>query len=525
MKRRRIAVSMAVTTVVLGSTAALSAPSAFASSAANIRLLRIGTLEVTSTLNMAKDSHGLFITGLALDTLETLGPEGQLEPSLATSVTQPNPATYVYHLRRGVKFWDGDELTSTDVAFSLNLLRAPGSEMTPSFSSNLKSITTNGPYTVVVTLSRPDASWQYDPTSLGIFEKKFYEDHTASFGNPGTLIMGSGPWEVDSLDSTTGAELSANPNWWGGKVNVQHISVKFFYNSNTEALAFRSGEIDFDPLIVGPKSFAAASGANMLNVPSCTLDSFAMNTQASGWADVHVRRAAAYALDRTDIVAANGGYATPLYTLVTPQELRTVASTARVDSLLSSLDLYPYNLAKARQQMAESAYPHGFSTTLLEYNYGATVDITQVIAAELAKIGIDAHIKVTPTTSAWVSAETAVPASQRPSNFSLGGCTSPDISSGLEYELGSWDAKQGAWNMADYTPPEVDKLLNEGVATSNKATRFQVYSKLLQQLAQDVPYVPLYLQDDSAAISNKFSFPGFNQYSTNGAYPLGLRPA
>ncbi len=328
--------------------------------------------------------------------------------------------------------------------------------MTPNFSPNVKSITATGPYTVAVTLSRHDASWPYDPPALGVFEKKFYEEHKATFGNPGTLIMGSGPWEFDSLDTTTGAELSANPNWWGGRVNVQRISVKFFYNSNTDALAFRSGELDFDPLIVGPKSFAAASGANMLNVPSCTLDSFAMNTHLPGWDDVHVRRAVAYALDRTNIIAVNGGYATPLYTLISPQELRTVASQGQVDNLLGSINLYPYNLTKANQEMAESAYPDGFSTTLLEYSYGATVDISQVIAAELAKIGIKAHINVTATTSAWVSAETAVPASQRPSNFSLGGCSSPD---------------------------------------------------------------------DSAAISGKFAFPGFNQYSTNGAYALGIRAA
>jgi peptide/nickel transport system substrate-binding protein len=66
--------------------------------------------------------------------------------------------------------------------------------------------------------------------------------------------MGSGPWEFDSLDTTTGPELSANPDWWGGKVNIQRISFTFFSNSTTEALAFRAGEIDFDPLIVGPKA-------------------------------------------------------------------------------------------------------------------------------------------------------------------------------------------------------------------------------------------------------------------------------
>jgi peptide/nickel transport system substrate-binding protein len=331
-----------------------------------------------------------------------------------------------------VKFWDGDPLTASDVAFSLNYLHSPGSEMLPSFSPNVKSVTATGPYTVVVALKQPDATWQYDPTSLGIFEKKFYEAHKATFGEPGTLIMGSGPWEIDSLDPTTGAQLSANPNWWGGKVDIQQITVKFFYNSTTEALAFRAGALDFDPLIVGPKSFAASSGANILNAPSCTGNSFAMNTQTSGWDDVHVRRAVAYALNRTDIMAGNGGYATPMYTMITGPELLTIASPAQVSALMASLDLYPYSLTRAKQEMAESAYPHGF---------------------------------------------------------------------------------------------EVDKLLNEGVDNTNRAVRFAAYSALLRMLSTDVPYVPLYLQDASAAISSKFTFPGFNQYSTQGAYALDIRPA
>ena len=62
--------------------------------------------------------------------------------------------------------------------------------------------------------------------------------------------MGTGPWELDSFDPTTGAEMSANPNWWGGKVPIQHISVKVFSNETSLELAMRAGEIDLDPYIL-----------------------------------------------------------------------------------------------------------------------------------------------------------------------------------------------------------------------------------------------------------------------------------
>ncbi len=120
--------------------------------------------------------------------------------------------------------------------------------------SSVKSIQATGTYTVTVTLAHPDASWRYSPAYADIFEKKFAQDHSGTFGKPGVLVMGSGPWEVDSLDPTSGAELSANPHWWGGTVPIQHISVKIFSSPTSEALAFRAGDVDLDTYILGPRA-------------------------------------------------------------------------------------------------------------------------------------------------------------------------------------------------------------------------------------------------------------------------------
>jgi peptide/nickel transport system substrate-binding protein len=158
-----------------------------------------------------------------------------VEPDLASSVTEPNPVTYVYHLRQGVRFWDGSELTAADVLYSLNYDRSAGSQIAFSFTS-VRDITASGRYTVVVTLTHPDASWQYVPAeqTAPVFEMKFAKAHPGTFGQAGTLIMGTGPWEVTSFDATKGAELSANPLWWAGKVPIQHVSFTFFSNATSE---------------------------------------------------------------------------------------------------------------------------------------------------------------------------------------------------------------------------------------------------------------------------------------------------
>ncbi len=365
-----------------------------------IPLLTIGGVGGVTTLDMTKTDANGDIDDLTLDSLLKLGPNGQIEPYLATSWAQPNPVTYVYHLRHDVTFWDGTELTAADAAYSLNTERAPGSVAALGFSS-VKSVAADGPYTVVVTLSHPDASWQY---SLGdynarIFEMKFAEAHKGTFGQPGTLVMGSGPWEIDSLDPTTGAELSANPNWWGGQVPIQHISYKFFSTETSEALAFRAGEVNFAG-VGDPRSFASTSGAKLLTTPSCEEGLLGMNTQDPPWNDVHVRRAVAYALDRPNIITANGGYATAIDTLIPPQTLLTIASQSQVDGLLKSLPLYPNDLAKAKAEMAQSTELHGFSTVLLGYNSGDIINVEQVIISELQKIGINLHI-MDDSIAAW----------------------------------------------------------------------------------------------------------------------------
>jgi peptide/nickel transport system substrate-binding protein len=509
VKFRSATLALATAALLSGGAApSAAAPAGGTNAGAAIPLLRIATNYQLPTLDPTKYSSATIVTALSMETLLSLGRQGQLLPELATSWSATSPVTYLYHLRHGVKFWDGDELTASDVAFSWNYERAPGSQYGTGFAS-VKKVSADGPYTVVVTLVHPDASWQDTPAFTGeIFEQKFFEAHSRTFGQPGTLIMGTGPWEVNKLDPTTGADLSANPQWWGGTAPIDHITFQIFANSTSEALAFRGGDEDLDPLVVGPKSFAASSGANIVAAPSCLNGMLDMNVHDPGWDDVHVRRAVAYALDRTDIIDAFGGYAVPDYTLIPASALRTIASQAQVNALFNSLPVYAYNLAKAKAEMAESAYPHGFTTPLLEYSYGNTVDVTEVIAAELAKIGIRAQIKVEPI-DAYEAAETG-PADKRLPTFQTGGCIGPDVS-GYDFFLGSANLAPGQFNTADYAPPEVDQLLAAGIATSVPAKRFGVYSQLEQRLQEDLPYIALYQQDYCIALSKAFAIPDFNE--------------
>jgi peptide/nickel transport system substrate-binding protein len=138
------------------------ASSGAGASGAPIPLLRVGLDFNLTSLDETKNISANNVDGLSLETLVQFGPQGQVEPDLATSWSQTSPVTYVYHLRQGVKFWDGHPLTAADVAYSLNYDRAAGSDVAFSFA-DVKSITATNPSTVTVTLTAPDASWKYVP--------------------------------------------------------------------------------------------------------------------------------------------------------------------------------------------------------------------------------------------------------------------------------------------------------------------------------------------------------------------------
>jgi peptide/nickel transport system substrate-binding protein len=500
---------------------------------ATIPLLRVGIATGITSLDTYKANSGRTISDLGLETLMNYSPDGSLRPWLAQSVSTPSATTYIYHLRHGVKFWDGSPLTATDVAYSLNYQRAPASQMS-AFYNSVQSIKPQGRYTVVVTLKHPDPNWKYDVAEnvALIFEKKFQQAHAASFGQPGTLVMGTGPWKIDSFDPTSGAELSANPHWWGGKVPIKHISFKFFSDENSEALAFRAGQIDLIPPGAGgpgtsspvqnPRSFSStAPNATLVTTQTCTMFYVAMNTQIAPWNDVHVRRAVAYALNPADLIRANGGYAVPLSTVINNQMLGTVfGSPKQVQALVKTLPKYQTSMAKAKAELAKSAYPNGFSYTFEEFNGLNFPTLAQAVAGELAPLGIKIGVNVVPVGTWIADAETS---DKRPAGVSALGCTGPDAST-IDQVVGTKSTGPGGYNQANYSTPAVDKLVAQGDTTVNVAKRQAIYKKLLTIVGNDVPYAPFMNSIYTAAVAKKFSWRIYPDSYFNGTWALSVKP-
>jgi ABC-type transport system substrate-binding protein len=109
----------------------------------------------------------------------------------------------------------------------------------------------------------------------------------------------------------------------------------------------------------------------------------------------------------------------------------------------------------------------------LEFSAGSTVNVSQALAGELQKIGIRLQVKVV-TIDSWL-ANIGGPDLKRAPFFVSFGCTIPDAAAMPDFFLGTKNLQVGQYDTADYNPPDVNTLVNEGDATTAPAKRFAIY--------------------------------------------------
>jgi peptide/nickel transport system substrate-binding protein len=205
-------------------------------------------------------------------------------------------------------------------------------------------------------------------------------------------------------------------------------------------------------------------------------------------------------------------------TLITPLQLQTIAPKAAVDRLLKSIPQYPFSLARARAELAQSTVPNGFSTTLP--TIPLFINQAQAIAGMLGKIGIKMDVKTIAFTD-WLSLHAQ---HDRVESHLSGRTCVPDPDSTASLILDSKAAAQGGGNFASYTSPAADAQIDAARRTADPAKRLAAYGRLLRIVARDVPYVPLISVNADYALSSKFTWTGSHHLVWYGPWALGIKP-
>lgn len=427
-------------------------------------------------------------------------------PNLAEKVENPDPKTYIYEIRQGVTFSDGNPMTVDDVIFSLERTRDPKTASYVGWMfSNVDKIEKAGDWSVKVTLKVPDANWQYAmATSAGhIISKKYYEEHKANFGKPDGGTMGTGPFKFVSWQTGSELVLEKNANYWNkeGGPYLDKIIYKVVPEGMTRITGLKTGQIN---MALNLPIDLQDVVEKMDNVKISRSDSFlsdfvAFNTQRKPFTDVKVRQAISHALDRqkivTELVKTAG---IPGKTVPIPPALWTFEKD-KWETAYNEIPDYVFNTDKAKQLLSESSVPGGFNAKILTDGDSLRMNISLALQAAVKPLGINLEIeKVTGeelNTRAWGGArDYDIVVQNWSSDF-------PDPAGNMVPLFLSANAADGGSNFANYKNPEVDKLLEEQNRLTDPAKRTELMIQAEKLIANDAPWIVVSHQKNFLAMS------------------------
>ena len=450
---------------------------------------------------------------LGLEGLVAIDNDLKLAPRLAESWSQPDALHYVYKLRPGVKFWDGTPLTVDDVVYSMARHMDPevGSVIGGAYA-HVKSITATGPAEVTVVMREPDPVFQYVPAKSFVTPKALTQSLGKKLGVAGSTVntMGTGPYRITAFDGDN-VSLVRNPNYWGEAGNVERVQFHTISNANDLSLALQSGDVAGVANVPLPLvSSLSRNGKIGLGFPASLVTSFlSFDVTRPPWDDVHVRRAVAHAADTKGYVKTFLGAAgEPAQALPSPAQWASLASPARVAEIYRQIPQYPFDIAAAKRELAQSRHPNGFSATIEFGASDAAVSgkVFVSLSQSLKQIGIDLQVKqVTDEkylADLYAHSQPLFPLGLSPN--------APDPTNFLTVVYPSENARKNALNTANFKNKEVDRLLSEQAATTDKARRATLIGEMLRIAGEELPYLPLWHQSLPLALNKKYVYNGFS---------------
>jgi peptide/nickel transport system substrate-binding protein len=314
--------------------------------------------------------------------------DGTMQPELATSwditATGDDP-NVVLHLRQGVKFSDGTDWNAQALAWNLQMFQ--DGHMFGSTTNYWKSWEVIDNYTLKLHFT------QYLNTLTRAWENYFMVSPTAYETNGvewmRTHMVGTGPFTQTNFTRDVSTTLIKNQNYWqAGRPYLDGVQLLYVADQLTRDALMLSGGGDMLN-ISSPQELSQFPSSNftIISRPSSpTMLAPDSKNPDSPWSNLKVREAVDYAIDKVGMAKALGfGYGAPAYQLAT-------SSSAAFDPALES-QYRVYDVAKAKQLLADAGYPNGFKTTIIKQPGVVTNDTAVYVQAAMAAIGIQATIQ------------------------------------------------------------------------------------------------------------------------------------
>jgi peptide/nickel transport system substrate-binding protein len=216
---------------------------------------------------------------------------------------------------------------------------------------------------------------------------------TAAAKNPAGLStqpVGAGPFTLTQYVPDSHATLVRNPAYWDARdIHLTHFSVQDITQPQQILAALESGQVNVADIPGSLASSVKSAGFTIHAIPSLTVAELDLKDTVPPFNNPKVVQAINYALDRQALIQATQfGYGTPAYQPF-PKGYAGYAPQLS--------NLYPHNVAKAKQLLAEAGYPNGITVTLTASNDNTSEPSPEQIQGQLAQAGITARIQEVPS--------------------------------------------------------------------------------------------------------------------------------
>jgi peptide/nickel transport system substrate-binding protein len=450
------------------------------------------------------------ITDLVYNGLVTVDGQGRIKPSLAeTWDVSADGKIYTFHLKKNVKWHDGETFSSKDVIATFDKIvqtkkesqKAKEDIILPEFDyiSSYDSIDDS---TVVVLLKKPFAGLVNGMT-VGIIPASTLNVSTTFDKNKDKPVPGTGPYQITKITGDT-VVLEKNEDYFGQKPSISKISFKMFPEASSVKEAFKQDMVDMIKIESEDWNyFIGLKYISLVQYPSRYFEFVALNQRNPIFKDGNVRNALFVGIDRTKVLqnavqglgivvdspilpyswAFNPGIQSDAYSKDKAVQILKDAGWSDIDGD----GIVEKKMGGKRQKLEFELLVNASNPA----RYKAAADIEK----NLEEIGVSVKL----VSLSWEELKTKVLAGQYDASL-MGWKTSPEPE--LRTMFSSKEIK-GGYNFVSYSNQELDEILVKAAEESDEETKKELMYKAQEIISYDVPYIFLYSPNNILALNKK----------------------
>lgn len=458
----------------------------------------------------AVDANSQYLENLLHCSLVDFDGQGNLIADLAKKWQWKNSTTLEFEIKDSFRYSDGNPVKLEDIKSTYDFFsRANPKHPSPRAVAfeNIKKIVIEGSK-LIFYLEHPDASFLTNLV-VGILPKGFMQDKIIEAS---TNVKGCGPF-LHKQSNLNEIHLSKNTFYPSSDINkVGGVTIKIVKDENTRFFKLQKGEVDLVQNGINYEKIANLSSykdLKLMSIPSLKTTYLGFNFKDPILKDIRVRKAITLALDKKAIIRyILKGLATPATTMLPSSS----------EYYNSKLKPYEKNIQEANKLLDQGGYKYQektksrFSLTIKTTNNPTRTAIAKAIAGDLNKIGIKLKIK----TLEWGRFKYDVEKGLiQLWTLSWVGYKDPDI---YRYAFSTDSMPPHGGNRGNFSHPELDSLLKEGIRTIDLKERKNIYLQVQQIIHEQIPYVFLFHENHSVVMSKKIS--GYKLYADGRYFSL-----